>query len=461
MIFISTKGKRAFRPRIHFTAPKNWLNDPNGLVYENGRYHLFYQHNPEAPVHGPMYWGHAISKDLVNWEHLPIALEPDEWGTCFSGSAVYDAQNTSGLGSLEQPPIVLLYTSHGDRERQSVAYSTDGIHFTTYAGNPVIDNPGIPDFRDPKVLWNPIKSCWTLVLAAGDRVCFYASPDLLHWEKTGEFTGTESHLPGVWECPDLIPMKTDRGEEKWMLLVSMGLSRELGGSLTQYYIGGFDGDSFFCDQPTPAPLFLDDGFDNYAGVTFHNTPEPILISWGLNWQYANQAPTGEYCGMMTLARKLRLLHTPKAGLRLSSCPLGIDEITCPPLSLSQGGPLPEGDLFRMTVTGEGPFTLALENPQGQKLEFGVDSENRIFVDRRQGGESGFSEVFASPAYSLRQLPRYFDGLSTLDLIFDMCSFELYGDQGTRCISLAVFPDTPYSQLSVTGTVQVTVSRLQP
>ena len=209
---MSTPAPRDFRPALHYTPQSWWINDPNGLVYAKGQYHLFAQYYHE-PVWGPMHWAHAVSRDLLHWEHLPIALAPDDLGAVFSGSAVFDQNNTSGLGREGQAPLVALYTSHGDFEQQSLAYSLDGVHFEKYSGNPVIPNQERADFRDPKVFWNPVKSCWSLVLAAGDHVEFFASPDLLHWTKTGRFGPQGNYSEGVWECPDLFPLAAPDGRE--------------------------------------------------------------------------------------------------------------------------------------------------------------------------------------------------------------------------------------------------------
>ena len=222
---MSTQGIRDFRPEVHYTAEKGWINDPNGLTYVDGTYHLFAQYYPE-PRKGPKHWSHAVSQDLLHWQHLPVALYPDADGAMFSGSAVYDKENTSGFGTKEHPPIVAMYTCHGDTEQQCIAYSTDYVNFAKYTGNPVIPNAEKIDFRDPKVIPNP-KGGWSVVLAAGDRVEFYASENLKEWRKTGEFGPEGNHSQGVWECPDLFPLTID-GEEKWILIVSISSASSTG-----------------------------------------------------------------------------------------------------------------------------------------------------------------------------------------------------------------------------------------
>ena len=276
---MSTKALRNFRPDLHYTPKSGWINDPNGLVYAGGKYHLFAQYGPE-PQWGDIHWSHAVSSDLIHWQDLPLALAPDSLGMVFSGSAVYDNGNTSGLGTGGRAPIVAMYTSHGCHEQQSLAVSQDGVSFTKYPGNPVIPNREKPDFRDPKVLRNP-GGGWTVVLAAGDHVEFYASKDLISWRQTGSFGPGGNLSKGVWECPDLFPL-TLGGREVWVLIVSMGACPENLGSRTQYFLGNFDGETFTSDGSFTKPEFIDSGFDNYAGVTFFGTEERILVGWAAN-----------------------------------------------------------------------------------------------------------------------------------------------------------------------------------
>lgn len=247
------------RPQFHFTPPANWMNDPNGMVYHNGEYHLFYQHNPDSTVWGPMHWGHAVSKDMISWEHLPIALYPDSLGTIFSGSAVVDVNNTSGLGTKENPAMVAIYTYHNaDAERagrndfqtQGIAFSLDnGRNWTKYKKNPVLPNPGIRDFRDPKVSWHEAGQKWIMTLAVADRISFYSSKNLKEWQHESDFGADIGAHGGVWECPDLFKMPVEgSNEEKWVLLVSINPGGPNGGSATQYFVGDFDGKKFVLDK---------------------------------------------------------------------------------------------------------------------------------------------------------------------------------------------------------------------
>lgn len=447
---MSTKGSRNYRPNIHFTPPVMWTNDPNGMVYVNGIYHLFYQHYPEAPNWGPMHWGHAVSRDLLHWKHMPMALYPDELGMIFSGSCVYDRENTSGYGTKEKPPIIAVYTNHGRHglEQQSIAYSTDGIHFEKSYQNPVIPNPGISDFRDPKAFYNPVKNCWSLVLAAGDRVHFYKSEDLKRWEKTGEF-GPEGNLAsGVWECPDLFQVEAEDGRKLWVLIVSMTTTTEDGRCRTQYFLGDFDGDKFILKKEEKEPLWIDFGFDNYAGVTFQNLEEPLFLGWAMNWGYANETPTGEYCGQMTLARSLRAVKTEK-GYRLAASFAGLEKYQHSAYPVNHMQRLCT-DTFGMKVTGTKKITLS--NALGQKLVIQV-TEDEVFVDRTHAGEHAFHEQFQMPQYCSVRIPRMKqDG--KMELIFDVSVLEVLADDGLIPVSMVVYPEAPYDQVSLEGSGNV-------
>lgn len=453
---MSTKGSRNYRPNIHFTPPAMWTNDPNGMVYVNGIYHLFYQHYPEAPNWGPMHWGHAVSRDLLHWKHMPIALYPDELGMIFSGSCVYDRENTSGYGTKEKPPIVAVYTNHGRHglEQQSIAYSTDGIHFEKSYQNPVIPNPGISDFRDPKAFYNPVKNCWSLVLAAGDRVHFYKSEDLKRWEKTGEF-GPEGNLAsGVWECPDLFQVEAEDGRKLWVLIVSMTTTTEDGRCRTQYFLGDFDGDKFIQQQKEEEPLWIDFGFDNYAGVTFQNLEQPLFLGWAMNWGYANETPTGEYCGQMTLARSLRAVKTEK-GYRLAASFAGLEKYQHSAYPVNHMQRLCT-DTFGMKVTGTKKITLS--NALGQKLVIQV-TEDEIFVDRTHAGEHSFHEQFQMPQYCSVRIPRMKrDG--EMELIFDVSVLEVLADDGLIPVSMVAYPEAPYDQVLLEGSGNVEIYEIR-
>ncbi len=293
------------------------MNDPNGLVYENGVYHLFYQYYPDAIVWGPMHWGHATSKDLVHWKHQAIALFPDELGYIFSGSAIVDSKNTSGLGTAENPPLIAIYTYHdpkgekqgrNDFQYQGLAYSLDhGVSWEKYENNPIIPNENsIRDFRDPKVFWNEQLSAWTVVLVAGDHMQLWKSSNLLDWEFMSDFGKDVGAHGGVWECPDLFELKVEGSDQsKWVLLISINPGAPNGGSGTQYFVGDFDGTSFTTDQKESK--WIDLGTDNYAGVTYNGLSDDkrLFIGWMSNWSYAQETPTKKWRSAMTLAKTTR------------------------------------------------------------------------------------------------------------------------------------------------------------
>ncbi len=303
-----------FRSVYHHSPAANWMNDPNGMFYDeaNGVWHLYYQHNPFGTTWGPMHWGHATSTDLLTWEEHPIVLYPDSIGTIFSGSAVIDKKNTAGFG---ENAIVAIFTqSERIGQHQSIAYSTDGGYtFTKYEGNPVLMGD-IADFRDPKVFWDEQSNQWTMALACQQEIRFYGSPNLKDWTYLSSFGKDLGAHGGVWECPELIKLKmtNDQMVNKFVLLVSINPGGPFGGSATQYFVGDWDGKTF-----TPAPQgegregaskWLDYGKDNYSTFTFHNSPDGrlVAIGWMSNWQYAEVVPTVAFRSQNTIARDLFL-----------------------------------------------------------------------------------------------------------------------------------------------------------
>lgn len=451
---MSTKGKRDFRPKIHFSPETGWMNDPNGMVYVNGTYHFCYQKYPHDTKWGPMHWGHAVSQDLIHWEHLPIALYPDELGYIFSGSAVYDKKNVSGYGTGENPPIIAMYTSHdavSGLEQQSIAYSVDGgCHFEKSYLNPVIPNPDLSDFRDPKMFWNPVKQCWGMVLAAFDRAIFYSSEDLKHWEKTGEFGPGENHVPGVWECPDLIPVKY-KDETVWALLLSMTKTPEVGRCRMQYFLGDFDGEKFVCTHPADGPLWFDEGFDDYAAVSFQNCDEPLVMGWAMNWEYAADTPTNEYCGQATLARRLGIVDTGN-GLRLAMKPMGVEEFQHKAYSVENNTAI-HTETFGLKVKGNGDGQIELRNAVGQKIKIKVENDE-IAVDRSLAGCKEFNEGFKDASYSVASVHRMIEGNWEMELIFDVSVLEVFADEGLEVFTMTVYPDTPYDKVTWRGNLSV-------
>ncbi|MEK0316167.1 PfkB family carbohydrate kinase [Cohnella sp. 56] len=462
-----------YRPHFHFTPPAQWMNDPNGLVYFEGEYHLFYQHHPQDSVWGPMHWGHAISRDLIRWEHQPVALAPDANGMIFSGCAVVDRRDTSGLFG-GGAGLVAIFT-HADtyleatadggeaerpRQRQSVAYSMDkGRSWTMYAGNPVLADPGIADFRDPKVFWHEPDGRWVMVIAAGDHIRFYTSPDLLSWTYASAFGHDAGCHEGVWECPDLFRMPVE-GEEgaadrfKWVLLVSIGDGRPEG-SKTQYFLGTFDGTSFAGEGEEL--LWLDEGRDNYAGVTWSDVPEAdgrrILIGWMSNWKYANATPTEGWRGAMTIPRTLTLKDKPD-GVRLCQQPVAELAALRGEASIRGGIVLDSAMWSEEQLTGDAYEIEAVFEPLGAG-EFGfrvrrsgdgaeetvigyIPAESQLFVDRTRSGEAGFSEAF--PVRHGALLRPEADGTVRIRVLVDRCSVEAFGGDGEAALTDLIYPD---------------------
>lgn len=461
---MSTKSNRDFRPQFHYAPQTGWINDPNGLTYENGVWHLFAQHYPDDTVWGPMHWIHATSTDLLNWEPQGVPLKPDHLGMIFSGSAIIDKGNTSGLGT-DGDPMIAMYTSHGDHEQQSIAFSNDRVNFTPYEGNPVIANDSQPDFRDPKVFRNDILDCWTVVIAAGDHVEFHASKDLIHWEKTGEFGATENTLGGVFECPDVFPLTAPDGTVLWVLIASMALPREFGGSRTQYFLGQFDGKTFTETVVSPRAKLIDSGYDNYAAVSFSGAEKPIILGWGTSWCYADKEPTNEFCGVMTYARNVSLVETDE-GLRFANAPI-TPKFTCEPAEVVpsenphapavQKAALP-GDVFHAHIEAEGAFTLEISNAKGEKLRVSLDSEHRFIVDRTEAGMRDFSDLYKLGLMSVTATPRMMKGKVSLDLYFDKMIAEVFADEGTFTNTALVFPTEAYTEATVIGKAKLWIGK---
>ncbi len=474
------------RPNYHFTPPAAWMNDPNGMFYQNGKYHLFYQHYPDDNVWGPMHWGHAVSSDLTQWEHLPIALYPDSLGYIFSGSAVVDHGNTSGFGTAEAPAIVAMFTYHDmagekagrdDFQSQGIAYSTDeGKTWTKYAGNPVIPNLGVRDFRDPKVVWDAAHGQWLMVLAAQDRVQFFTSQDLKSWTLASSFgEGARNHA-GVWECPEIIPMNiAETGERVWLLTVSINPGGANGGSGTFYFPGNWDGAAFTplweaTFSATDTVNWVDYGRDNYAGVTFANAPDGrnIYVGWMSNWDYAQVVPTTSWRSAMTLPRELSL-HQTDFGTRLHQAPVAElkalrgeriklqmprleDGVTAIDLSELDTNGAFELDLTIDLVDSDAEeLYVTLGNESGEQFyRFGYNRKtgvtNAFFSDRRSAGLTDFSEKFAPEGLTVA--PRWSnEGNLRIHAFFDRTSAEVFCDQGDPVMTDIFFPEEAFTKLT--------------
>ena len=406
----------------HYTPPSGWINDPNGLLFDGKTWHLFAQYTPGNGECGPKHWIHAVSEDLLRWRDLGIALAPEALGEIWSGSAV-----TRG------GQMIAMYTHHGESEQQSLSFSDDSIHFTPYAQNPVITNPGLRDFRDPKVFRNEILGGWGMVLAAGDELRFYRSDDLLEWEQTGAFGKAENLMGGIFECPDLFRLPAPDGSDVWVLTASMGISAELGGCKMQYFLGTFDGETFHQTIPSTESLLMDFGADNYAAVAFFDA-EPVQIGWAGNWAYTDQVPLESGC--MTLARKLSLVET-KQGLCLAWQP-ALPALSVP-AAMANGCALPE-EPFVLDITAPGNFSAALVNDAGERFAFGCEA-GVFFADRTKTGSLPFSRLEQS---------RLMNGPVAMQLVFERTIAELFADAGTYAGTTRLFPAQPYTRLELTG-----------
>jgi fructan beta-fructosidase len=440
------------RPEYHFTPPENFMNDPNGLVFYDGEYHLFYQHNPFGDVWGHMSWGHAVSRDLIRWEHLPVALHEEDGVMIFSGSAVVDWQNTSGFGEDNHPTLIAIYTGHsGADQNQNLAYSLErGRTWMKYEGNPIL-SIGARDFRDPKVFWHERTRQWIMVTALSDqhKVRLDSSPDLKHWTYLSAF-GPSGAIDGAWECPDLfsLPVEHDLEKIKWVLKVDA-----LKGTGAQYFIGDFDGTCFINDASDDLILRVDYGDDFYAAQSWSDVPNErrVWISWLNNWHYANLIPTLPWRGLFSIPRELHLRKYPDR-LRLIQKP--IEELKELRQTLYQ---VTDIDIeivnsqlsgVEMDIAGE----IEVEFTQGTAREFGIkictgDTEEtiigydaqaqEIFLDRRRSGDITFSDKFDG----VHRAPLVSDeGKIYLHIFLDSCSVEVFANDGLVVISDLIFPN---------------------
>ncbi|SDX62605.1 levanase/fructan beta-fructosidase [Lutibacter oricola] len=476
--------EQLYRPNFHFTPKANWMNDPNGMFFYNGYYHLYFQYYPDGNVWGPMHWGHAISTDMVTWVEKPIALYPDEKGYIFSGSAVVDADNTSGFGKGGKIPTIAMFTYHNmDKEKngdvnfqsQAIAYSLDeGLTWEKYADNPVIKNPNIKDFRDPKVVWDEVNEKWIMVLAAGQEIMFYSSKNLKDWELLSNFGENIGSHDGVWECPDLFAMQVEGTDEvKWVLIVSVGKGGYNMGSATQYFVGDFDGKNFTIDPDFKNELdtnnasWIDYGKDNYAGVTWSNIPDTdgrkLFIGWMSNWQYATKVPTEKWRSSMTVARELKLTKTNNK-YQLKSVPvkeisnyisktvkknsINIEKGKQTLLTNKKLIDFKSLDIqFTIKNLKEDTYTFCFDNKSGDAIKFGLNNnEQFFFIDRMVSGNVSFSEEFA-PKISKAPFTTTENELE-VRLLLDKTSIEIFYNNGETVMTEIFFPKNPIEAFSV-------------
>jgi len=454
----NTKDSDPFRPVYHFTPPYGWMNDPNGLVYKDGEYHLFYQYNPYGSMWGNMHWGHAVSKDLINWKHLPIAIAPDALGSIFSGSCVVDEDNTSGFGA---GAIIAIYTSAGERQTQCLAFSIDnGRTFKKYDKNPVLTSTA-NDFRDPKVFWYEESKKWIMVLAVGQEVQFYSSSDLKSWQYESSFGHGEGAHAGVWECPDLIELSVKGSKiKKWAFICNLNPGGLFGGSATQYFVGTFDGHKFVNESPETTK-WMDWGKDHYATVTWSNAPQgrAIALAWMSNWEYANNVPTMQYRSANSVPRELSL-YTEHGETYLSNKPvkellkLRIGEEKKGSFKVSGSQQIKE-----LLTNNAGSYEIELRfknnnaniigfqlfNSKAEKIDIKYNLyENKLIMDRRNSGKTDFHKTFATSTWA----PIHNKGKEySLRIFVDKSSIEIFDGNENFVMTNLVFPSEPYNTIN--------------
>lgn len=454
----STANRERLRPEYHHTPLWGWMNDPNGMFYKDGTYHLYYQHNPFGSQWENMTWGHSTSADLLTWKDEGDAILPDGLGTIFSGCAVVDNDNTAGFG---RGTVVVFYTSAGESQTQSMAYSTDnGRTFVKYEGNPVL-TAEVPDFRDPHVFFHKPTGRWVMILAAGQEMRIYSSADLKAWKYESNFGGGYGNHGGVWECPDLFELPV-QGESygKWVLVCNINPGGPAGGSATQYFTGEFDGHKFTCDTKPEVTKWADYGKDHYAAVSFDNAPDGrrIMLGWMSNWQYAAQVPTLQYRSANTIARDMFLFKdgdTEYLGSAPSPEYLSLRGKAAVSLKKVGGSKQIKSIFGRarkayeivlgMKGGSRGSLSLTLSNGKGEKVTVTVDAQKgTLSMDRRQSGETQFSEHF--PVITTAPLTGC--APHELRLFIDSSSIEAFVDGGRAVMSNTVFPSEPYNALTV-------------
>ena len=465
-------NREKYRPLYHHTPAYGWMNDPNGMFYKDGVWHLYFQHNPYGSTWGNLSWGHSTSTDLVHWQYEGDPVMPDAWGLIFSGSSVVDTDNTAGFGP---GAIVAFYTSAkstpwGDVQMQSMAYSTDGgKSFTRYEGNPILTSTE-RDFRDPKVFWYAPGKHWVMLLAVGQQMQIFSSKNLKEWKHESDFGLKHGAHGGVWECPDLVELPIEGTKEKrWVLICNLNPGGPFGGSATQYFVGTFDGKKFTNQFPTKTK-WMDYGKDHYATVTFHNAPDGrcVALGWMSNWQYAAVVPTKQYRSANTIARDLTL-YRQGGDLLLKSAPSKEIEAARKDMkSLKKFNVSDAYSIDNLLDDNNGAYEIEMEirnngaekivftllNGKGESVKMYYDTALRQFVmDRSVSGETAFSRDF--PAMTVAPVPE--TGDFTLRLFVDRSSIEAFGDGGKFVMTNIVFPSEPYNKMkfeSVRGSFTV-------
>lgn len=463
-----TANREKYRPAFHHTPRYGWMNDPNGMFYKDGRWHLYYQYNPYGSKWQNMTWGHSVSDDLVNWEHLPEAIRPNGLGSVFSGSCAVDHDNTAGFGS---DAVIALYTSAGTSQMQSLASSTDdGLTFNIYPSNPVLTLES--EARDPKVFWNDSTKEWNMILAHAldHEMLIFTSPDMKSWTLQSSFGKGLGAQGGVWECPDLFELPVaGTDEKKWVLLCNINPDGPFGGSGTQYFVGDFDGKTFKADTDAAGNVstkWLDYGKDHYATVTWSDAPDGrrVALGWMSNWQYAADVPTMQFRSANTLPREMGLFRAPDGEVYASSAPspelealrgklaAKVKKTTVGRKARSFALPSENGGICEILMDIEASkaktVNVVFSNSQGEKVVMQYDpAAATLSFDRTQSGITDFSEGF--PAVTVTPTHEA-SGRIALRIFVDRSSMEVFGNDGEFVMTNLVFPRTPYTALSVSA-----------
>ena len=420
-----TTNREIFRPSYHHTPLYGWMNDPNGMFYKDGVWHLYYQYNPYGSQWENMTWGHSTSRDLIHWETQPLAIESDWLGSIFSGSCVTNGNE-----------VVAFYTSAGQHQVQSMAVSKDGgLTFEKFSGNPVLTSD-VPDFRDPKAFWNEEAKVWNLILAAGQEMRIYSSTDLKAWKYESSFGKEYGNHGGVWECPDLFKI-----DKKWVLLCNINPGGPFGGSATQYFIGDFDGRKFTCESMPKVTKWLDYGKDHYATVSFYNAPENrrVVLAWMSNWQYANQVPTKQFRSANSIARDLGIFNYGEETY--------VSVVPSKEMLAVRGQKMKKPtEACEIVVDVKGSAEITLSNTKGEQVVMNYDAQKQTFsMDRTTSGDVSFSEAFPCETTA----PTY-GNIRQLRIFIDRCSIEAFDSDGKVAMTNLVFPSEPYNNIKVKG-----------
>ena len=422
-----------YRPLYHHTPKRGWMNDPNGMFYKDGVWHLFYQYNPYGSMWGNMHWGHSSSTDLVHWKDEGVALAPDAWGTMFSGSCVTDNENIVAMYTTSRPTPF-----GGDVQAQCIAFSKDnGKTFRKYEGNPVLTAEE-KDFRDPRPFWNEDIKAWNLILAVGQEMRIYSSPDLKEWKYESSFGKEYGCHGGVWECPDLFPIGQPK---KWVLICNINPGGPFGGSATQYFVGQFDGHKFTCESKPEVTKWLDYGKDHYATVSFYNAPDNrrTVLAWMSNWQYANQVPTMQFRSANSVPRDLGMFEY-KGEFYVSVVP------SKEMLSLRGDKAKQPTEACEIVVDVKKQAEIVLSNAKGEQIIMRYDAAKQTFsMDRTRSGDVSFSADFPC----VTEAPTY-GTVKQLRIFIDRCSVEAFDAEGKMAMTNLVFPTEPYNNIKVTG-----------